>query len=41
MVTRKRKASIVTEQIQGIEIKRPTIDHIKQLDGNHSHISFK
>ena len=34
MITRKRKASIVLEQNQGTEIKtRPTIDYIKQLDG--------
>ena len=33
MLTRKRKASIVSEQNQGTEIKRPSIDYIKQLDG--------
>jgi hypothetical protein len=36
IVTRKRKVSIVCEQNQGAEIKRPTIDYIKQLDGKFS-----
>ena len=35
MITRKRKASIISEQQnQGLEIKtRPNIDYTKQLDG--------
>jgi hypothetical protein len=40
MITRKRKASIVSEQNQETEIKRPTIDYIKQLDGNNNFILF-
>ena len=35
LVTRKRKASISYEQNES-EVKRPTIDYIKQLDGKIS-----